>query len=75
MAGDKKDIETLDENDTAMLNKKGWHLVDLYRSREGGDGSTAYNKAVEKALKVKRKVGMRRVVKEGITYYEVWEHW
>ncbi len=75
MSEKKKEIETLDENNTEILNKKGWHLVDLYRSREGGDGSTAHNKALEKALTVKRKVGLRRVVKDGVTYYEVWEHW
>ena len=75
MPKDKKDIETLDENDTAILNRRGWHMIDLYRSRDGGDGSTAHNKAVEKALSSKRNVGIRRVVKEGITYYEVWEHW
>ena len=75
MPKDKNDIATLDENDTAILNRRGWHLVDLYRSRDGGDGSTAHNKAMEKALASKRNVGIRRVVKSGITYYEVWEHW
>ena len=75
MSENEKKIETLDENDTGMLNKKGWHLIDLYRSREGGDGSTAHNKAVEKAMTLEREVGIRRVVKEGVTYYEVWEHW
>ena len=75
MSEQDKKIETLDENDTAILNNRGWHLVDLYRSREGGDGSTAHNKAMEKALTVKREVGIRTVVKEGVTYFEVWEHW
>lgn len=75
MSEDIKVIETLDENDSAMLTKKGWHLVDLYRSRDGGEGSTAHNKALEKAQALKRKVGMRTVVKEGVTYFEVWEHW
>ncbi len=75
MSESEKKIQTLDENETATLNRRGWHLVDLYRSREGGEGSTAYNKAMEKALKVKREVGIRTVVKDGVTYFEVWEHW
>ncbi len=75
MTEQSKGIETLDELDTGILNRKGWHLITLYRTREGGDGSTAYDKALEKALNHERKVGIRCVVKEGITYYEVWEHW
>lgn len=75
MSENSKKIETLDEKDTNILNKQGWHLVNLYRSRQGGDGSTAYNKAVEKALKHERQVGIRRIIKDGVTYYEVWEHW
>ena len=75
MSEDEKDFEVLDENDTAILKQKGWHLIDLYRSREGGDGSTAHNKAIEKVTSLERQAGIRTVVKDGVTYFEVWEHW
>jgi len=68
-------VEKLDELDTGLLEKKGWHFVTYYQSREGGDGSSAYNKAMEKALKHERKIGIRSVVKNEVTYYELWEHW
>lgn len=75
MDRNSKDVERLDELDTGLLEKKGWHFVTYYQSREGGEGSSAYNKAMEKALNHKRKAGIRTHIKDGVTYYELWEYW
>jgi len=75
MDKDGADIVRLDEPDTGILNKKGWSLVTYFQSRQGGHGSTAYNKAFEKALTIKREVGLRSYVKDGYTYWEIWEHY
>lgn len=69
------EIVRLDEQDTGILQKKGWFLVTYFQSKQGGQGSTAYNKAMEKALTLERKVGLRSYVKDDYTYWEVWEHY
>ena len=75
MQEDGKDIARLDEQDADLLNKKGWFLVTYFQSKQGGQGSTAYNNAMEKALTLKRDVGLRSYVKDDYTYWEVWEHY
>ena len=65
----------LDGMDTGILNRKGWHFVTYFQSRQGGEGSSAYNKACERAKAHQRPAGIRTIVKDGITYWEIWEHW
>lgn len=75
MNEESKDIETLDDLDTGILEKRGWYFVTYYQSRQEGEGSSAYNKAMDKALSHERQAGIRNKVKDGITYWEIWEHW
>lgn len=70
-----EEIINLDGQDTDILNKKGWFLATYYQSREGGDGSNAYNRAIQKANTLARETGLRSYVKDNYTYWEVWEHW
>ena len=74
-AKNHENIETLNESDTVLLNRQGWHLVTLFQTREGGDESEAYHKALNKAVSHDREAGIRCVVKDGVTYYEVWDRW
>lgn len=75
MSNNGSDINNLDGYDTEILKKQGWFFVTYFQSREGVDGSKAYNNAMEKALSIEREVGLRSYVKDDITYWEVWEHW
>lgn len=75
MGENTKEIENLDGIDTQVLNRKGWHYLTYYKTTEGNDGSSAYDKAIERALKHERKVGIRTVVKENSTHYELWDKW
>ena len=75
MSDESDQIETLDGLDTSILERKGWHFVTYFQTRESGQGSSAYNKACERAKSHARQAGIRSVVKDGITYWEIWEHW
>ena len=75
MREDDKEIADLSEQDTNILQRKGWFLKTFYQSRKGGSGSTVYNNAMEKALKSECEVGLRSYVNDNYTYWEVWEHW
>ena len=75
MSDDSNEVEMLDGMDTGILNRQGWHFVTYFQTREGGEGSSAYNKARERAKAHNRPAGIRTVVKDGITYWEIWEHW
>lgn len=70
-----KEIENLDGLDTKVLNRKGWHYLTYFKTSAGTDGSSAYDKAVERAIAHERKVGIRTVVKDDVTHYELWDHW
>jgi len=67
------DIQCLDKSNDESLIKQGWFLADLYRSR--GDESVTYEKALSKAQKGMRPIGIRRVVKNKVIYFEIWNHW
>ena len=69
---DEKHIINLDDEESEILNKKGWYLVTYFKSSES---SRAYNLAVDKAQSIKRKVGMRSYKQNEDTYWEVWEKW
>ncbi len=69
------EVEKLDGQDTGILNKKGWHLITHYKSKEGGTGSNAHNNAVEKATSIKRPTGIRKREDGEYTVFEVWEFW
>ncbi len=70
-----KNIVDLGDQNNETLNRKGWFLVTYYQSRESGEGSSANNKAMEKAFTLKKQAGIRSYVKEDITFWEVWERW
>ncbi len=72
---DKNEIIEFDNEDSKILNKKGWFFVTHYRSRDSGQSTNAYNNAVKKALLINRKTGLRSYEKDGFTYWEVWELW
>ena len=67
-----KEFEDLGEQDTNMLNKKGWHFVTYFKSKES---SRAYNLAVEKSFTLNRKCGFKRYEKDGYFVWELWEKW
>ena len=69
------DIEKLDGEDSAILNKRGWFLVTYYQSRKGDENSKAYNHAIEKSTSIKRQTGIRTVEKQDHIVFEVWENW
>jgi hypothetical protein len=70
-----EEIENLNELDTAILNKQGWHFIVSYKSKQGSKGSNAHNHALEKAASIKRPTGIRMVEKNELTEFEVWEFW
>lgn len=69
------EIEKLDGQDTAILNKQGWHFIISYKSKKGGKGSNAHNNAVEKSNSIERPTGIRTIQKERHTAFEVREFW
>lgn len=69
------EIEKLDGEDSAILNKRGWYLVTYYQSRKGDESSKAYDHAVEKAASIERQTGIRTVEKKEHTVFEIWEYW
>ena len=75
MSDDSNQLDTLDGLDSGILKKQGWHFVTYFQSRQAGQGSSAYNKARQRALEHERQAGIRSIVKDGITYWEIWEHW
>ena len=75
MNADNNDLEILDGNDSAVLNKRGWFLVTYYQSRKGDESSKAYDYALDKASSIKRQTGIRTVQKQEHTIFEVWELW
>lgn len=70
-----KDIEKLDGLDTGILNKKGWHFIIQYISKEGGTDSNAHNHAINKAVSIERPTGIRMIEDGEHTVFEVWEFW
>jgi hypothetical protein len=75
MAENSAEIESLDDLDTNILNRKGWHMVTHFRVSESSGGSHAYDYAVEKVQNHNRPAGIRTIVKDGVTYHEVWDFW
>ncbi len=75
MSEEPDQVEKLDGLDTGILNRKGWHFVTYFQTRQEAEGSSAEGKAYKKALEHKRKAGIRKFVKDGTTYWEIWEHW
>lgn len=71
----KDEIETLNGQDTEILNKQGWHFIIRYKSKEAGTGSNAHNNAIDKAKSIQRPTGIRVVEKDDYTLFEVWEYW
>ena len=69
------DLETLDGEDSAILNKRGWFLVTYFQSRDGDTNSNSYNLAVEKANSIDRPTGIRTRKKGKHTLFEIWEKW
>lgn len=69
------EIESLNGQETGVLNRKGWHLVTHFRVSESADESKAYDYAVEKVKNHNRPAGIRTIVKDGVTYHEVWDFW
>jgi len=70
-----EDLEKLDGEDSAILNKRGWFLVTYYQSRNGDTKSNAYNLALEKANSIDRPTGIRTKIKGNHTLFEIWEKW
>lgn len=70
-----EELETLDNEDSAILNKRGWFLVTYFQTREGDTSSNAYNLAVEKANSIDRQSGIRTHKKGNHTLFEIWEKW
>jgi hypothetical protein len=75
MAENSAEIESLAGLDTNILNRKGWHLVTRFQVSKGSDGSNAYDYAVEKVQNHNRPAGIRTIVKDEVTYHEVWDFW
>lgn len=75
MADTSAEIESLDGLDTNILNRKGWHLVTHFQVSESSGGSNAYDYAVEKVQNHNRPAGIRTVVREGVTFHEIWDFW
>ncbi len=53
------DIENLDCNDSAILNREGWFLLTYYQTRDKPTGSRAHKLAIDKAMSIDRKAGLR----------------
>ncbi len=70
-----KELEKLDGEDSAILNKRGWFLVTYYQSRDGDKHSKSFDLAVEKANSINRQTGIRTRKNEAHTIFEVWEKW
>ncbi len=66
---------SLNGEDSALLNKRGWFLVTYFQSREGDVSSKAYDLAVEKANSIDRQTGIRTLKKGKHTLFEIWEKW
>ncbi len=69
------ELEKLDGEDSAILNKRGWFLVTYFQTRNGDTGSNAYNLALEKAKSIERQTGIRTHQKGNYTMFEIWEKW
>lgn len=69
------ELEKLDGEDSAILNKRGWFLVTYFQTRSGDEGSNAYNLALEKAKSIERQTGIRTRQKDNYTMFEIWEKW
>ena len=67
-------VTNLNDQDSDILQTRGWFLVTCFQSSEGGQGSNVYNKAMDKALSLNREVGLRSYVEDNYTYWEVWQH-
>jgi|GEM_PF-2358042 len=71
-----QELEDLDGNDSAILNRKGWFLVTYYQCRKNATACDSKNKAIEKAKSITdRKSGIRTVEKEEHIVFEVWDYW
>lgn len=68
-------LEKLDGEDSAILNKRGWFLVTYYQTRDGDKNSKAFNLAIDKANAIERQTGIRTLKKDVHTIFEVWEKW
>ncbi|MFK7815953.1 MAG: hypothetical protein AB8B92_06415 [Gammaproteobacteria bacterium] len=69
------ELEKLDGEDSAILNKRGWFLVTYFQTRDGDENSNAFNLAIDKANAIDRQTGIRTRKKDVHTIFEVWEKW
>ena len=75
MSAEGSEIKNLDSEDSAILNREGWFLLTYYQTKDNPTGSRAHKLAIDKAMSVDRKAGLRIHKKGEYTVFEVWEHW
>ena len=71
----ESELASLDGEDTATLNKKGWFLVTYYQCRKDTKAYESRDRVIEKVNSIDRKTGIRIVEKEEYVISEVWECW
>lgn len=71
----ENELASLDGEDTATLNKKGWFLVTYFQCRKDTKACESRDRAIEKANSIDRKAGIRIVEEEDYVIFEVWECW
>lgn len=67
-------LEMLDD-ESAILNKRGWFLVTYYQCRKDKLACASRDRAIAKAESISRKTALRVVEKEEHVKFEVWEYW
>ncbi len=75
MSGENHDMEMLDGEDSAILNKRGWFLVTYFQCRKDVSACESRDRAIAKAKSINRTTGIRVVEKEHHVVFEVWENW
>ena len=71
----ENELASLDGEDSAILNKRGWFLVTYFQCRKDEQACESRDRAIEKATSINRKTGIRIIEKYEYVVFEVWEYW
>lgn len=71
---DDDSLEILDD-ESAILNKRGWFLVTYYQCSKARSACESRDRAIEKAKLINRKTALRIVEEAEHVKFEVWEFW
>ena len=67
-------LEILDD-ESAILNKRGWFLVTYYQCRKDESACGSRDRATSKCESIDRKTALRIIESEEHIKFEVWEYW